>query len=289
MQSTTERPAVQTGARSNGYTTLLVHAEPGLTASHRVEAAVHLARDLDATLIGLGAETFDTVPAANPFGGYAGGELIALLQEQVVKDLDGAESAFRRDASGAKIDWRTIQDYPANALTQMAHAADLIVVSPRGTLSSTRQADPADVVMASGRPVLIVPEGHHHLRASAVVIAWKNTRECRRAIADAMPFLQRADDVVVLAAAPPEAVDHAVFETGDVVANLRRHGVVARALVSPPVQESVAQHIERMARLNNADLIVAGAYGHSRVREWAFGGVTDSLLHNPGRFVLMSH
>lgn len=290
MHSTKERPAAAPAVQPTTYSTILVHAEPGLTASHRVEAAVHLARDLDATLIGLGAETFDTIPASDPFGGYGGGgELIALLQEQIGKDLESAETAFRRDAAGAKIEWRAIQDYPAKALTRTAHAADLIVASPRGTLGATRQADPADVIMAAGRPVLLVPEGQHHLRGAAVVIAWKNTRECRRAVTDALPFLQRAEDVIVLAAVTPDEVDRAVFETDDVVTNLQRRGVQARALVSPLYQETPAEQIERVAKLNDADLIVAGAYGHSRLREWAFGGVTDSFLHTPGRFILLGH
>ncbi len=289
MHSTKERPAAASAIRPTTYATLLVHAEPGLTASHRVEAAVHLARDLDATLIGLGAETFDAIPTTDPFGGYAGGELIALLQEQIGKDLESAETAFRRDAAGAKIEWRAIQDYPAKALIRTAHAADLIVSSPRGALGASRQADPADVIMAAGRPVLLVPEGQHHLRGSAVVIAWKNTRECRRAVTDALPFLQRAQDVIVLAAVNPDEVDRAVFETDDVVINLQRRGVQARALITPLYQETPAEQIERVAKLNDADLVVAGAYGHSRLREWAFGGVTDSFLHVPGRFILLSH
>lgn len=211
------------------------------------------------------------------------------MQEQIGKNLVAAETAFRRDAAGAEIDWRTVQDYPHKALLNTAHAADLIVVSPRSDRGALRSADPADVVMSSGRPVLVVPNDRSHLIGMSVVVAWKNTPECRRALSDALPFLQRAEDVIVLAVVKPAMAPLAAFETDDVVANLKRHGVEARPLVTSIDHDAVEDEIERVAGLNNADLIVAGAYGHSRLREWAFGGVTDSFLHRPRCFVLLSH
>lgn len=211
------------------------------------------------------------------------------MQEQIGKNLGAAEMAFRRDAAGAEIDWRTVQDYPHKALLNTAHAADLIVVSPRSDRGALRSADPADVVMSSGRPVLVVPNDRSHLIGMSVVVAWKNTPECRRALSDALPFLQRAEDVIVLAVVKPAMAPLAAFETDDVVANLKRHGVEARPLVTSIDHDAVEDEIERVAGLNNADLIVAGAYGHSRLREWAFGGVTDSFLHRPRCFVLLSH
>lgn len=289
MHKTMERAATDVVVRPSTYATLLVHAEANLASSHRVEAAARLARSLDAKLIGLGAETFDPAIFSEPFTGFTASECIGLVQEQIGKNLSAAETAFRRDAAGAETDWRTIQDYPHKALVNTAHAADLIVVSPRSDRGALQSADPADVVMTAGRPVLIVPEGRSHLLGMCVVVAWKNTPECRRALTDALPFLQRADDVIVLAVAKPDAADAAVFETDDVVANLKRHGIDARALVtSIGNDKAVETEIERVAELNGADLIVAGAYGHSRLREWAFGGVTDSFLRRPNCFVLLS-
>jgi len=289
MQQTRERTAVDAVVRPDAYKTLLVHAEPGLAASHRVEVAGRLARDLDACLIGLGAETYDPLDATAPEGAYFAAELLAAQQEQLDKDLVAAEAAFRRDAADAEIEWRSISDYPHLALTRMARAVDLIVVSPRSSAGATRSADPANVVMGAGRPVLMVPKGRHRLHAKAIVVAWKDTRECRRALADAMPFLTRAEDVIVHAVCKPEGADAAVFETNDVVASLKRHGVKARPLVTSVAPEGVASEIERVAELNDADLIVCGAYGHSRLREWAFGGVTEHLMRQPAYFVLMSH
>ncbi|MBL8554833.1 MAG: universal stress protein [Phenylobacterium sp.] len=289
MHETEDRKAIPVVVRHDTFSTLLVHAEPGQASTHRVEAAARLARDLGAHLIGVGAETFEPMLMAGPFLGYAGGEWAGLVQDGIRKNIAAAEAAFQRDAAGADVEWRTLEDYPHTALRLLARAADLVVVGPRGRGGDVRTADPADVLLNAGRPILVVPEGRHHLRAQSVVVAWKDTRECRRAIADALPFLQRADDVVVLAVVKPDAVESAAFEVADVVQNLKRHGVEARPLVTAVPREGVTAEIERVARANTADLVVCGGYGHSRTREWAFGGVTDELLHRPACFVLMSH
>ncbi len=289
MQQTMERPATQAVVPTPSYATILVHAEPGLTSTRRVEFAARFARSLDARLIGLGAETFDASLLSGPFEGFSAGEWAGLVQEQIDKNLDAAETAFRRDAAGADFEWRVIRDYPHRALVSTAHAADLIVVSPRSRRSALQSADPGDVAMAAGRPLLVVPDSGAHLAGKSVLVAWKNTRECRRAITDAMPFLLRAEEVVVAAVVNPDKAEAAAFELDDVVANLKRHGVNARPSVTASVHEAVEYELERIAGLNGADLIVAGAYGHSRLREWAFGGVTDSFLTRPGGFVLLSH
>jgi len=289
MQTIQERPAATVDVQPDTFKTLLVHAEPGLVASHRLEVAGCLARDLGACLIGLGAETFDPLAASAPEGAYFAAGLLAAQQEQTEKDLVAAEAAFRRDAGGAELEWRTVRDYPHLALTRMARAADLILVGPQTGADTTRSADPADVVMGAGRPVLIVPEGAHRLHGKTVVVAWKDTRECRRALSDAMPFLRRAEDVIVHTVCRPGDADAAVAQVDEVIANLARHGVRARPLVTGTAAAGVASEIKRVAELYGADLIVCGAYGHSRLREWAFGGVTAELMRRPGCFVLMSH
>ena len=289
MIESKERSVVDGTVRPDTYSTLLVHAEPGLAASHRVEVAACLARDLNAHLIGLGAETFEPVALVDPYSGDFAPELVKLLQEQVTERLAAAETAFRRDAAGSDLEWRTVQDFPSRALVRMALTCDLIIVSPKGNGPGTQSVDPGDVVMSAGRPVLIVPPGQQHLQAKSVVVAWKDTRECRRAIDDALPMLQRAEQVIVHAVCKPGDIDPAVSETDDVVANLKRHGVVARPLVTAADPDRVAHEIERVAKANGADLIVAGAYGHGRLREWAFGGVTEEFIHRPPCFVLMTH
>lgn len=289
MTKTLERQTGGPVVHTSACATILVHAEPDAGSTHRVEAAAHLARDLGARLIGLGAETFDPGPYSGPFLGYNGAEWAALVQEQIDKNLVAAETAFRRDAAGVEVAWRAVRDYPHRALARAAAAADLVVVAPRGKRGAQQAADPADVVMTAGRPVLVVPEGRPRLVGKTVVVAWKNTRECRRALTDALPFLQRAEDVIVLAVVKAGETDLAELETADVVTNLKRHAVAARPLLSVTDTDAVEEEIERVAASQGADLIVAGAFGHSRVREWAFGGATASFLHRPRYFTLLSH
>ena len=101
MTKTMERPATQMVVRPSTYATILVHAEPGLASSHRVEAAARLARTLDARLIGLGAETFDPGPySAGAFMSYGGAELVGLVQEQITKNIAAAETAFLSGVAG---------------------------------------------------------------------------------------------------------------------------------------------------------------------------------------------
>jgi nucleotide-binding universal stress UspA family protein len=289
MDKTKERAAPDMRSRPDTYAALLVHVEPGLASAHRTEVAARLARELGARLIGVGAEEFEAVGPIDPFMGYAAGEFIALMQQQIDIDLKNAETAFRRDAAGADIEWRSVREYPGRTLARTARAADLIVMSPIGSGDETRAADPAEVVMTAGRPVLLVPAGATHLRGTAVVVAWKDTREARRAVADAMPFLRAAEDVAVVCVCEDQQVEAAAFQADDVVANLKRHGVRARAKVTTGSHEGVTLELERIAGGMSADLIVAGAYGHSRLQEWVFGGVTDDLIRRPRCFVLLSH
>ena len=289
MSKTKERPTAKTVDRADSYRSLLVHAEPGTTSTRRVEVAARLARDLNARLIGLGAEAFEPGLTVDPFFGYAAAEWVTLIQDQISSDLTKAEAAFRRDAAGAEIEWRSVEDNPARAIALASRASDLIVMSAKGPGGPSRTADPADVVMTSGRPVLMVPEGATHLRAKSVVIAWKDTREARRAVADAMPFLKAAAEVIVQGVCEDVDAEIVTRQTEDVAVALRRHGIKASASVSTATKDGVTVELQRVAAVAGADLIVAGAYGHNRTAEWAFGGVTHELIHRPPCFVLMSH
>lgn len=290
MSETQARPSSDRKVTLPGYANILVHVEPGLSASHRTEVAAGLARDFNAHLIGVGAEAIDAAYMVDPYAGLLMPEWIVAAQEQVAGRLKAAEEAFRRDAAGVDLEWRALQTFPSAALVQASRAADLIVVGAVAKAASNyRSANAAEVVMGSGRPVLVVPEAGRHLRAANIVVAWKETREARRALADAMPFLLRAQNVIVQAVCATGEVEAAAFQVNDVVAALRRRGIQARPGVTTSRDEDVVTELYRIAELNEADLIVAGAYGHSRLAEWAFGGVTNDLLHRPERFVLTSH
>jgi len=145
--------------------------------------------------------------------------------------------------------------------------------------------------MQTGRPLLIVPDGANWLDLRTVLVAWKDTSEARRAVADSLPLLRQARNIVV--AELPEADGErsaAEARVGDVVAWLARHGLIASARVPERSEGADArQQLEDIANDLGAGLIVAGAYGHSRFRELVLGGMTQHLVTQSVRCVLLSH
>lgn len=272
------------------YKTILVHAESNPAAAPRLDTAAAVARRFDANLVGLGAEMLDWVGVSDPYGMMAA-DWLTVMREQMELDLTAAEARFNTHAEGARHSWLRVMDPPAQAMARLARSADLIVTggAPLSDRTSRFTADPADLALLSGRPVLVAPPTGGDLRASQIVIAWKDSRESRRAVADALPFLKRAEDVVVMEVCDADQPGDAQYRTSDVVEHLKRHGVKARPLVKVAVPERVSIELNSEAQAIGADLIVAGAYGHNRLQEWVLGGVTYDLLHSPERFVLLSH
>lgn len=272
------------------YKSILVHAESLPAAARRLSVAAAMAERFDATLIGLGAEWLDPVGVSDPYGIMAA-DWLTVMQDQMSADLKAAETAFRAAAKGVPHEWLTFRDPPGPAMARLARGADLIVTggAPLGDTGASRVASAVDLIMQTGRPVLVAPPTGGVLHARKVIVAWKDTREARRALADAMPFLKRAEEVVVLEACTKDNFADAQHHTAEVARHLARHGVTARALakVSPPERFCLELNIE--AQGNDADLIVSGAYGHSRLQEWVMGGVTYDLLNRPETFVLLSH
>ncbi|MGZ6018534.1 MAG: universal stress protein [Phenylobacterium sp.] len=277
-------------AAKTAWRSILVHVQPEAEAQPRLAVAVDLARKLDATLIGVGAEMLQPVGASDPYG-LLGGEFVAAMLDVIQTNLAHAANIFTTAAEGLNSDWMSIEDMPVIALDRLSRGADLIVAggSPLKARDTYRWCDPAELAIKAGRPVLVAPPSGGALAADAVVVAWKDTREARRAIADALPILQGAQQVSVVEvcdAADREAIEvhHAAL-----LAYLERHGVAAqsRIVAAKPVETAAELHAE--ARRIGADLIVAGAYGHSRLGEWAFGGLTADLLADPQRFILFSH
>jgi nucleotide-binding universal stress UspA family protein len=136
-----------------------------------------------------------------------------------------------------------------------------------------------------------VPDRVNWLDLRSVLVAWKDTPEARRAVADALPLLRKARDVAIVEI-PEQGDDRSAATAGvaDVAAWLARHGVAATARVPEAVgNKTAAMQLERVAGDVGAGLIVAGAYGHSRFRELILGGVTEYLVTQSARSVLLSH
>jgi nucleotide-binding universal stress UspA family protein len=272
------------------FKSILVHAESDPAAAPRLATAAALARRFDATLVGLGAEMLDWVGVSDPYGIMAA-DWITVMREQMEIDLKAAQAQFEAQAGEVRHTWLRVMDPPAQAMAHLARSADLIVAggSPLKSHVARLSADPADLALLSGRPVLVAPPAGGELEAQRIVVAWKDSREARRAVADALPFLKRAEEVVVLEVCDTDQLSDAQYRTGDVSEHLKRHGVKARPLTKVAAPDRVSVELNIEAQAIGADLIVSGAYGHHRVREWVLGGVTHDFLHAPERFVLLSH
>jgi nucleotide-binding universal stress UspA family protein len=178
-----------------------------------------------------------------------------------------------------------------DSLSSKARAADIIVVGEDGRdalADPFMQANPSDLVMQMGRPRLVVPESGNWLDLRSILIAWKATPEARRAIVDALPMLRKAKDVTVVEIIEDDVSRLAALSrVNDIVAWLSRHGVVASEQVPGECGDAAAQ-LDKIASEVGAGLVVAGAYGHSRLREWVFGGVTKRLVNPLSRCSLLS-
>jgi nucleotide-binding universal stress UspA family protein len=271
------------------WKTVLVHVEAGPRGGAQVDAAVALAEDLDALLVGVAAEAVEPMAYSEPYMAGVGPFYVA-LQEQISADLKAAEKTFRARAANTRHTFRALESRPVPTLAALARSCDVIVASADSMAGdSYRRVGAAEMTLAAGRPVLVTPSKPSRLRAEAVVVAWKESRESRRALADALPLLKSARDVLVVAVCDKDGAEDAKIEVEDVVLGLKRHEVKARAKVEIAPDARVAEILNREAGAIGADVIVAGCYGRPRLNEWLFGGATRDLLNSPERFLLLSH
>lgn len=193
-------------------------------------------------------------------------------------------------ARSDRMEFRQVERLPDGVIIQAARAADLIVVArPQESANLMHGPDVGSLLMRAGRPVLVVPAEATDLSFERVLIAWKDTREARRAVSDALPILRHASEVHLLVVHEPESNDSTELAAADDVVNwLARHGVKAVATARPGYG-GVGHSIDEFASEIGADLIVSGAFGRSRFSEWLFGGATRHLLYASKRSVLFSH
>ena len=272
------------------FAALMVHAHADAACEPRLRLAARLADEMEAVLIGIGAETF-LPPADGAAWSYAGGAIAEAVDGQIKAELVQAQQRFRTVCAQVRkgAEWRAFEASPLRALPTQSRAADLVICGVAGNGSDLvdRQADAGDLVMTCGRPVLTGPADADRLDLSRIVLAWKDTREARRAAADALPLLLKAKEVLLVQATEAGHEDPAV-SLADAAEALRRHGVRTAVRILP-ADRPAAEAILEASVDEDAQLIVAGAYGRSRLREWAFGGVTRRLLEQKAKFVFLSH
>jgi nucleotide-binding universal stress UspA family protein len=271
---------------------LLVHLELGKPNTALLKIAGDLAARLKAAVIGIAV----CQPMRIIYNdGYVPADVIEQDRIQIDAEIAAAEAEFRAALATrtSTVEWRSGVTYTSLSeyLAKEACCADLLItgVDQNASLFDTsRHVDIGDLVMQAGRPCLIVPAAAEALPLKHVIVGWKDTGETRRAIRDAVPLLKAAGQVTIVAIAAEEDHPAATLRLQDVVGWLKRHDITATPIVSPSTGDDVAR-LNAIVQERGADLLVAGAYGHSRVREWALGGVTRDLLLRAGRCAMVSH
>ncbi|MGE0717625.1 MAG: universal stress protein [Alphaproteobacteria bacterium] len=271
---------------------LLVHVDDTPAAARRVALAAELARRHGAHLAGLYLQVEPTVP------GYVmaelPGETLDWMHRNAVERAEAAEALFRRtvDAAGIPAEWRRVATTDPEVAAVHGRYVDLNIAG-----QDDPDAPPAlpgvteAVLLGSGRPTLVVPyAGTFASLGDNVLVAWNAGREAARAVGDALPLIAEGARITVLAVDPDAtAAGGAGVPGADIALHLARHGrpVEASHIVSDDVSPSDLL-LSRAADLGT-DLLVMGAYGHSRLREVVLGGVTREILQHMTVPVLMSH
>jgi len=272
------------------YKTVMV----GLALDRRNDACLRVAGDLaerfGARIIGVAASDI------RPPMYFADGDFAQkLLDEEaaaIERRLSELEAEFRAavERRATALEWRSARALPVPYLLQQARAADILVIGARQeTLVDPSSApDPSDLVMQAGRPLIVVPSTVEWLDLRSVLVAWKDVREARRAVFDALPILAAAKEVTI--AEIPEQDGRraeALAHVADVAAWLRSHGITANTVV-PEKAGGVTGQLENIAANIGAGAVIAGAYGHSRLREWVLSGVTRHLATESRRCAFLS-
>lgn len=271
------------------YRSLLSHVGTSGGNENIFSVSTVLADMFEASVIGIAGSRltppFTEVPVA---------DMMQYEREAAERALGQAEQAFRAAFHGTstQLSWRSLCDYApvTDFVARQARAADLVITSQQtgSLLDRTDKIQVGPLVLRAGRPVLIVPPDHRGLALRNVAVAWKDTREARRAATDALPLLKKAGGVVVVEVCDPADAKIASNSVADVIGWLKGHGITARAAVEV-CDDKDRDGLHRFLERENCDLVVAGAYGRARVQEWIFGGVTADLLLAAKHCVLLSH
>jgi len=276
------------------YKTILVHLDVGARTAARLDLACRLARRFDAHLAGVHALTEIRLPPYAAVMTGQSGELAEFQAHAAVELRKRSEGVFRKCVAAAgltKTEYRASRADALAAVPLHARYADLVVAGqPDEKDASGVEPDFVErLLLAAGRPVLIVPYvGSFADAGKRVLVAWNASREATRALTDSIPLLREAEAVHVIAF-DPAAAPHGEVPGADIGLYLARHGIkVTVSQQSAPDVDVGNQLLSRAADLD-ADLIVMGAWGHSRLTELVLGGVTQTILRSMTVPVLMSH
>jgi nucleotide-binding universal stress UspA family protein len=278
------------------YRNILVHIDDTKASAGCVQAALALAQAHDAHLTGLYVIVEPGLPAF--IAAEVPGDVLAQHRENARKAAEQAAERFRGelDRAGLKgecrIDGGLIENV-APIVALHARYADLVVVGqyPVDEEPATDRFMVENLALSSGRPALVIPYiGAPKGFGRTVTVTWDTGREAARAVADAMPLLERAERVHVLSVNPRSGISGHGEEPGaDIALHLARHGIETEVNHTHAEDVGVGDVILSWLSDSGSDLLVMGAYGHSRLRELILGGVTRRILESMTVPVLLSH
>ena len=271
---------------------LLVYVDNDRCAAARLELGLELAGQHAAHLIG--AYVRRPVYAARYIGTYIPADVVQVLEHDADEQECAAKDGFARVVEGRdlSVEWRTLVGQLPETLGESARTADLLVVSCRYEDEGLhRWYRPDTVVLGSGGPVLVLPPAAaYRVPGAHALIAWNGSREAARAARDALPLLAKSATITIAAIDEDETP---AASADALVESLARRGLAARVMSRAQVeavhQGDAGKTLLSLATESGMDLVVAGAYGHSRVQEIVLGGVTRHLLAHTGVALLMSH
>ncbi|MBN3791852.1 universal stress protein [Burkholderia sp. Ac-20353] len=276
------------------YKSLVVHLDTSDRAHSRLEFALRLARQFDAHLTGVFA-----VYTPEPSSFYVmAGSADYFREHQQWRDQRFAalERLFHAETLRAKVPsrWITADARANSAVPHHARHADLVIAGQRNPDDPETFVDdqfPENLVLSAGRPVLFVPyAGEFATVGERVLVAWDGSREAVRAAHDAIPFLERAKRTTVVAVTGAGDDADSRIPGADAALMLARHAPDVNVLdIAGAPDTPVGETLLSRAYETGADLLVMGAYGHTRWRELLMGGVTRTVLASMTLPVLMSH
>jgi len=264
------------------FKTIVVHVDADSNRDERFNLAEQLVRRHDGHLIGLHPSEPPYLPPS--LGELAGPVEADMVESQRKAAHDRAEDlrqGFERrfGSSGLSIEWRSEEGEPSVVLSRHGRYADLLLL-PQGEEGAVfPDASLVERVILDGScPALVCPRsGRFDSFGRTVLVAWKDSRESARAVRAALPLLEDAEKVVLLQVDPPNGSDAQAI---DKATHLARHGIRADVHHTVSAGVPIGEVLLSSIADHDADSLVMGAYGHTRLREWVLGGATRSVLES---------
>jgi len=273
---------------------ILVHVPTERSARPVIDASISIAAGFGAHLDAM-AVGYVAASAAFVGAGVAVGAVFEIEREQAVERTAAALAVFEAEARNAGIAYQclSIEDMPADAAASIGASARLydltVVLQPETARDTFDNTTPVEILLQAGGPVLFVPHIFHGaFKAKRIGVCWDGSRLAARALKDAQPFLAQAEKLYAISINGADSIP-ADASTDELAKHLGRMGLSIKVIGLPASRSEIQPSILSLAADESLDMLVMGAYGHSRLQEGILGGVTREMLRTMTVPTLMSH